>query len=80
MGYIVHLTTILHRLFMSRTDVSPDCVQLIIGELVRTGRKDSIHSDIRRFLTANPAHTGEYLGKDVFMEKIRDLIPLALKS
>jgi hypothetical protein len=78
MGYIVDLTTILYHLFMSRTDVSPRWVRSVIRELVGTGRKGLIHEDIRSFLTANPAHT--FLSKDVFMEKIRDLIPFALKS
>jgi len=72
MGYIVDLTVILHRLFISAHDVSASEVQATMDLHVRSGLREQIHSDIHRFvsvLASLPHH-----GNDLAMEKIIDLI------
>ncbi len=71
MGYIVDLTVVLSSIFESTGDVSPGGVQSVIKDLVDSGRKTSIHTEIRSFVRAAPAFT--YHGHDLIMEKIIDL-------
>jgi hypothetical protein len=76
MGYIVNLTVILENLFRSGEDVSARRVQSVTTELAGSDRKIRVHNDIRNFLTVGPPPS--HLDKDIFMEKIVDLITLAL--
>ncbi|KAI0285731.1 hypothetical protein BC826DRAFT_1050507 [Russula brevipes] len=72
MGYIVDLTVILHRFFISAHDVSTSEVQATMNLHVRSGLREQIHGDIHRFVTvlaSLPHH-----GNDLAMEKIIDLI------
>jgi hypothetical protein len=72
MGYIVDLTIVLSGLSESTVDVSPGGVQSVIKDFVASGRKTSIHDEIRDFVRAAP--TFSYHGHDLIMEKIIDLI------
>jgi hypothetical protein len=76
MGYIVDLTVILETLFRSGGDVSAGQVQSVMTELAGSDRKNRVHNDIHNFLTVVPPPS--HLDKDVYMEKIIDLITLAL--
>ena len=73
MGYIVDLTVVLSGVFGSTSDVSPGSLQLVIKDLVRSGRKTRIHTEIRNFVGATSAFTS-YYGHDLIMERIIDLI------
>ena len=72
MGYIVDLTVVLSGLFESTVEVSPGGVQSVITDFVASGRKASVHDEIRDFVRAAPTST--YHGHDLIMEKIIDLI------
>jgi hypothetical protein len=78
MGYIVDLTVILENLFRSGEDVSTRRVQSVMTELAGSDRKNRVYNDIHNFLTIGPPPN--CLDRDVFMEKIIDLITLALRS
>jgi len=72
MGYIVDLTVILHRLFISAHDVSASEVQATMDLHVRSGLREQIHGDICRFVTV--LDSLPHRGNDLAMEKIIDLI------
>ena len=73
-GYIVDLTFILHQVFRSGKDVSANLVWSEITKFARSNHKNEIHRHIRKFVTAVPVHARIHLERDVFMEKIIDLI------
>jgi hypothetical protein len=74
MGYIVDLTFILCHVFRSGKDVSADLVQSEIRNFARSDYKNEIHHNIREFVTAVPVPARMHLERDVFMERIIDLI------
>ncbi|KAI0246861.1 hypothetical protein BJV78DRAFT_1286036 [Lactifluus subvellereus] len=76
-GYVVDLTVILYHVFRSSRDVSTHLVQSTITNFTRSGYKDEIHNNIREFVTTMP--TRMHPERDVFMEKIIDLITSALQ-
>jgi len=78
MGYVVDLTVILYHVFRSSRDVSAHLVQSAITNFVHSGHKNEIHNSIRDFVTAVPARM--HLERDVFMERIIDLITSALQQ
>ena len=73
MGYIVDLTAVLSGVFESTSDISPGSVQLVIKDLVNSGRKTKIHTEICNFVSVTSAFTS-YHGHDLIMERIIDLI------
>ena len=72
MGYIVDLNVVLSGVFESTGDVSPGSLQLAIKDLVNSGRKTRIHTEIRNFVAVTSTFT--YHGHDLIMERIIDLI------
>ena len=73
MGYIVDLTIVLSGVFESTSDVSPGSVQLVIKDLVNSGRKTRVHTEICNFVRATSAFMS-YHGHDLIMERIVDLV------
>ena len=75
MGYIVHLTIILDAIFSTVSgEISQENVQLVIDLHVRSGTKDKIHREIRRFV-AEAFDIGFSARKqDLILERIVDLI------
>ncbi|KAH9977502.1 hypothetical protein BJV74DRAFT_153229 [Russula compacta] len=71
MGYIVDLTFILSSIFRSDGDVSPRGVRSATRNL-DSGRKTSIHAEIRSFVRAAPMPT--HLDSDPFIKKVTELI------
>ena len=73
MGYIVNLTVILDGIF--KTGSVTDSVALkVTNSHIRSGRRDSIHRDIRSFVTETFAIRFAVPQKDLVLEKIVDLI------
>lgn len=72
MAYIVDLTFILSSLSKSDGDVSLREIRTATRNFVDTGRKTSIHTEIRSFFRAAPMPT--HLDSDPFIKKITDLI------
>jgi len=71
MGYIVDLTVILDGIFRAAADsVSVNDAKSVMKEHVRSGRRDTIHGDIRSFVR----ETFEIRTRDLVLEKIIDLI------
>ena len=74
MGYVVNLTAILDDIFRTGGNVTESAVLKVMGTHVRSGRKDSIHRDIRSFVTETFSIRFAVPQKDLVLEKIIDLI------
>lgn len=71
MAYIVDLTLVLHRLFVSTRRVSETKVQSAVKDYAKANDRSRIHNEIRKFVTETPF---TYREKDTIMEMIIDLI------
>jgi hypothetical protein len=75
MGYIVNLTVILDDIFRtSGSNVTENAALKVMGTHVRSGRRDSIHRDIRSFVNETFSIRFAVPQKDLVLEKIIDLI------
>ena len=75
MGYIVNLTVILDEIFKTAGGIVTDSVVTkVTNSHIRSGRRDSIHRDIRGFITDTSAIRSAMPEKDLALEKIIDLI------
>jgi hypothetical protein len=75
MGYIVDLTVILDDISRSSAShVTESATLEATNTHIRSGRRDSIHRDIRGFVTATFEIMGVDMEKDLVLEKIIDLI------
>ena len=75
MGYIVNLTVILDAIFEATAgNVTEIDTLKAMGTHVRSGRRDSIHRDIRSFVTETFSIRYAIPGKDLVLEKIISLI------
>jgi hypothetical protein len=76
MGYIVNLTVILDEMFRTAASnvVTEDAALMVMETYVRSSRRDSIHQDIRRFVTETFPNRFANPQKDLVLEKIIDLI------
>jgi hypothetical protein len=76
MGYIVNLTVILDEMFRTAASnvVTEDAALMVMETYVRSSRRDSIHQDIRRFVTETFPNRFADSGKDLVLEKIIELI------
>ena len=75
MGYIVDLTVILDDIFRTTTaDVTENAALKAMGTHVRSGRRNSIHQDIRSFVTETFSMRSAIAEKDLVVEKIVSLI------
>jgi hypothetical protein len=75
MGYIINLTVILDGVFKTAAgNLTDDAVLKATETHVRSGRRDSIHRDIRNFVTGTFAIRFAIPQKDLVFEKIIDLI------
>ena len=75
MGYIVNLTVILDDIFRTTGgSVAENAALKVMGTHVRSGRRDSIHRDIRSFVTETFSIRFAVPQKDLVLEKIIDLI------
>jgi len=75
MGYIVNLTVILDDIFRTTGgNVTENASLKVMGTHVRSGRRDSIHRDIRSFVTETFSIRFAVPQKDLVLEKIIDLI------
>ena len=76
MGYIVNLTVILDDIFQTAAgNVTEGAALKVMGTHIRSGRRDRIHQDIRKFVTfviRSPVRPASQ--KDLVLEKIIDLI------
>ncbi|KAI0272985.1 hypothetical protein BGY98DRAFT_145109 [Russula aff. rugulosa BPL654] len=75
MGYIVNLTVILDGVLrITDGNVTENAVLKVMGTHVRSGRRDSIHWDIRSFITETFSIRFSVPQKDLVFEKIVHLI------
>ena len=75
MGYIVDLTVILDGIFrVAAGDMSPHRAQQVCDRHVRSGHRDAIHRDIRSFIKEAFPIRLSVPQKDLFLERIIDLI------
>ena len=75
MGYIVDLTVILDDLFRTTAGyASADDARWAMDRHLRSGRRDEIHRDIRRFVTEAFATRTTDSQSDPVLEKIVELI------
>jgi len=75
MGYIVNLTVILDDIFRTTGgNVTENAALKVMGTHVRSSRRDSIHRDIRSFVTETFSIRFAVPQKDLVLEKIIDLI------
>src|SRR6266576_2353722 len=75
MSYIVNLTVILDAIFRTTTgNVAEIATLKAMGTHVRSGRRNSIHQDIRSFVTETSSIRSAILEKDLVLEKIISLI------
>jgi Mg2+ and Co2+ transporter CorA len=76
MAYIVDLTVILHRLFLSidTRRVSAEKVRSAVKDYAKGSSRSQIHKDIRNYVASAQTHLSSYHDKDLAMEKIIDLI------
>ena len=75
MGYIVNLTVILDAIFRATTgNVTENVTLKAMGTHVRSGRRNSIHRDIRSFVTETSSIRSAIVEKDLVLEKIITLI------
>ena len=74
MGYIVNLIVILDEMFRTAaSNVTEDVALMVMESHVRSGRRDSIHEDIRSFVTETFPNRFDS-DNDLVLEKIIDLI------
>ncbi|KAH8994195.1 hypothetical protein EDB92DRAFT_1944025 [Lactarius akahatsu] len=75
MGYIVDLTVILYAISSTTSgNISPESVLSVIDRHVRSGRRNRIHRDIRRFVAEASIVRFSVPQKDLILERIIDLI------
>ena len=75
MGYIVNLTVILDAIFKTAADNVTDSVAVkVTTSHIISGRRSSIHLDIRSFVTETFAIKSAVPQKDLVLEKIVNLI------
>ena len=75
MGYIVNLTVILDAFFRSTTgNMTENAALKAMGTHVRSGRRNSIHQDIRSFVRETFSIRFAIPEKDLILEKIVSLI------
>jgi hypothetical protein len=77
MSYIVNLTVLLDGIFKAAAgNVTEDAVLQVMNAHLKSGRRDSIHRDIRSFVTLaeTSAMWTAVPQKDLVFEKIVDLI------
>ena len=75
MSYIVNLTVLLDGIFkVTAGNVTEDDVLKVTDAHVKSGRRDSIHRDIRSFVTETSALWAVVPQKDLVLEKIVDLV------
>ena len=75
MGYIVDLTVILDEIFKTAGGIVTDRVVMkVMNSHIRSNRRDSIHRDIRSFVTDTFAMRSAMPAKDLALEKVVDLI------
>ena len=75
MAYIVDLTIILHRLFLSTRRVSATEVQSTVKDYAESSSRREIHEDIRSYVASAQTCLNSYHHDfDLAMEKIIDLI------
>jgi len=75
MGYIVNLTAILDDIFRTTGgNVTENAALKVIHTHMRSGRSNSIHRDIRSFVTETFSIRFAVPQKDLVLEKIIDLI------
>jgi hypothetical protein len=74
MAYIVDLTVILHRLFLSTRRVSAMEVQSAVKAYGKSNSRREIHEDIRSYVASAQTFLSSYHDEDLAMEKIIDLI------
>jgi hypothetical protein len=75
MGYIVNLTVILDDIFRTTGgSVTGNAALKVYGTHVRSGRRDSIHRDIRSFVTETLSIRFAIPQIDLILEKIVSLI------
>ena len=75
MGYIVNLTVILDGIFRTTGgNVTENAALKVMGSHVRSGRRDSIHQDIRSFVTGTFSIRFALPERDLVFEKIIHLI------
>ena len=77
MGYIVHLTVILDSIFkatVTAVNVTENTALKAMGAHVRSGRRNSIHQDIRSFVTETSSIRSAVPEKDLVLEKTVSLI------
>ena len=76
MGYVVDLTVIMDGIFrVAAGDMTPEHARQIVNRHERSGRRDVIHRDIRRFIAE--AYTLRFSvpsQNDLVLDKIIDLI------
>ena len=76
MGYIVNLAVIMDQIFITAaSNVTENAALKVMGTHIRSGRRDSIHRDIRSFVTfvvRTPVRPAPQ--KDLVLQKIIDLI------
>ncbi|KAH9998780.1 hypothetical protein BJV77DRAFT_712350 [Russula vinacea] len=74
MGYIVNLIVILDEMFrIAANNVTEDAALMVMKTFVGSGRRDSIHEDIRSFVTETFLNRFDS-DRDLVLEKIIDLI------
>jgi hypothetical protein len=75
MGYVANLTVILDGIFKTAAgNVTENAAMRAMDSHVRSGRRESIHQDIRSFVTETFAIRISVPQKDLVFEKIVDLI------
>jgi S-ribosylhomocysteine lyase LuxS involved in autoinducer biosynthesis len=75
MGYILNFTVILDDIFRTTGgNVTENAVLEVMGTHVRSGRRDSIHQDIRSFVIETFSIRFAVPEKDLVLEKIIHLI------
>ena len=74
MTYIVDLTAILHRLFLSTRRVSAMEVQTAVKDYAKSSSRSQIHEDIRSYIMSTQTYLSSYHDEDLVLEKIIDLI------
>jgi len=76
MGYIVDFAVIMDQIFLTAaSNVTEDAALKVMSTHIRSGRRDSIHRDIRSFVTfvvRTPVRPAPQ--KDLVLQKIIDLI------
>jgi hypothetical protein len=75
MGYIVNLTVILDDILRTTGgNVTENAALKVMGTHVRSGRRDSIHQDIRSFVTETFSIMSALPDNDLVLEKLTHLI------